>query len=115
MRLIRRAQSSLEFIALITFMLTVFLVFQKFITRGFVGRWQATGDTWGHGRQYDPALTVNCQFEPAGKFWYDSAKFETDGCRAACYHTGSSKAACDACKAGARTAVCDDTVSPPAL
>jgi hypothetical protein len=31
-----------------------FLIFQDYILRGFYGRWKNVGDTFGHGRNYDP-------------------------------------------------------------
>ena len=55
-RPIRRQQavSSIEYIALITFIVTAILVFQRYIYRGMAGSWKSAGDTFGHGRQYDP-------------------------------------------------------------
>ncbi len=50
----RKAASTVELAALIVFVLTAFLVFQRYIYRGIAGAWKTAGDAFGHGRQYDP-------------------------------------------------------------
>jgi len=49
-----RAASGMEYIALVIFLLAAMLVFQRYIYRGFAGGWKKAGDTFGHGRQFDP-------------------------------------------------------------
>jgi len=49
-----RAGSTVEYMALVIFLLAALLVFQRYILRAFWGKWRAAGDTFGHGRQYDP-------------------------------------------------------------
>ena len=44
----------MEYMALIVFILGALFVFQKYIKRALSGGWKAAGDTFGHGRQYDP-------------------------------------------------------------
>lgn len=46
--------STIEYIALVLFILGAFLVFQNYLVRGFSGRWKSLGDTFSHGKQYDP-------------------------------------------------------------
>jgi hypothetical protein len=49
-----RAGSTVEYISLIVFLLAAFLVFDRHILRGMWGQWKKTGDTFGHGKQFDP-------------------------------------------------------------
>lgn len=58
----KRASAAIEYMAMITFILAAFFIFQHYIVRGFSGRWKAVGDTFGHGKQYDPK-----EFGPGGK------------------------------------------------
>ena len=53
-RVKKKASSVIEYMALIVFILTAFFVFQRYILKGLSGRWQSVGDTFGHGKQYDP-------------------------------------------------------------
>ena len=50
----KKAVIIIEYAALIMFLLAAFWTFRSYIVRGFYGRWQAAGDAFGHGRQYDP-------------------------------------------------------------
>jgi len=50
----KKAASTLEFAALVVFVISALLVFQRYIYRGMAGSWKAAGDAFGHGRQYDP-------------------------------------------------------------
>lgn len=86
----KKAQSNVEVMALITFLLVIFFVFSKYLLRGFTGRWQATGNTFGHGRQYDPNKTVECRYyegpqnnQNRPRIWFRAHYFEehcTDSC-----------------------------------
>jgi len=87
-------QSTIEFVAILLFILGVFFVFQKYIVRGFSGRWKSIGDSLGDGRIYDPSKTTECVAGPgaAPVIWYN-------------------KECCDAigvCNASCRTTLCDD-------
>lgn len=78
----RKGQSLLEFIAVLMFILAIFLVFQKYIVRGFGGRWKGVGDTLGQGRIYDGRMTTECAtnvFYPGQpqNIWYDARCFNT--------------------------------------
>ena len=66
------AASTLEYVLLITIILGAILVTQKYIVRGFAGRWKQVGDTFGLGRQYDPRVTKECVWsgEPQN-LWYN--------------------------------------------
>ena len=59
--------------------LGAFLVFQKYITRGFAGRWKVVGESLGQGRIYDPKLTTECVFDPPSGVWYNKACVESGG------------------------------------
>ena len=48
------AQSILEYMTLIVFLLTALFVFQSYILRAYYGSWKKAGDVFGQGRQYDP-------------------------------------------------------------
>jgi len=50
----QKAVSTLEYAAVILFVLSAFLVFQRYIYRAIAGAWKAAGDSFGHGRQFDP-------------------------------------------------------------
>ncbi len=90
-------QSILEFITLIIFLLTVFFVFQKYIVRGFTGRWKTVGDALGGGYIYDPKKTLECAFDPVyTNQWYNVVCYE-EGCMNSCFTVGGSEAACTDC------------------
>ena len=72
-------QSLIEFLALILFILAVFLAFQKYIVRGLSGQWKGVGDALGQGRIYDPNMTTECAYyayPTRGGFWYNRTCFE---------------------------------------
>lgn len=101
-RLSRRGQSVIEFAALIMFILTAFLVFQKYISRGLSGRWKGVGDALGQGRIYDPNYTIECEFYP-GVGWYDRTCYENT-CRSSTCPTPSQ---CTGCLSGCKSSFCD--------
>ena len=74
----KRGQSVVEFTALVLFILAAFLVFQKYIVRGFSGRWKQVGDTLGQGRIYDPTKTIECAFDPQTGAWFDKKCYEAN-------------------------------------
>lgn len=89
-----KGQSLIEYIVLIVLILGAFLVLQKYITRGFAGRWKAVGESMGQGRIYDPRMTTECIFDSLyTNLWYDQACFESQGCDCL-----SARANADTCK-----------------
>jgi len=110
------AQSLLEYIFLVTLILFGFLTFQKYITRGFVGRWQSTGESFGFGRQYDPNATVECAYDfQYTNQWYGVACYEANNCTRACKTVYGTPAACQACILSCPEPRCvaSSTGSPP--
>ena len=95
-----RGQSLIEFIALTMFILAAFFVFQKYIVRGFSGRWKSVGTMFGQGRIYDPEKTIECAknvfFAGQTAVWYDQRCFE-EMCIAPCLKNGSNLDACTFC------------------
>src|SRR3989338_5895528 len=76
-----KGQSLIEYITLIVLILGAFLVFQKYIARGFAGRWKSVGESMGQGRIYDPRMTTECIFDSLyTNLWYDKACFDSRGC-----------------------------------
>ena len=90
----KKAASALEYTLLVTIILTAILVTQKYVVRGFAGRWKAVGDSFGMGKQYDPQKTLECTWSQEYDKWYDRAcyeeKWDTDysgrlnGCTTGC-------------------------------
>ena len=99
----KHGQSTIEFTTLIVFLLTVFLVFQKYIARGIAGRWKGVGDALGQGRIYDPNYTTECEFHPTIG-WFDRTCFE--GCRADCGPPAD--LSCSRCVSSCTSLKCDD-------
>ncbi len=77
-----KAQSIIEFAFLIVLILSTFLIFQRYITRGISGRWKSVGDALGNGRQWDPKLTTECAFDAdySTGVWYNKTCFDMQGC-----------------------------------
>ncbi len=74
-------QSFIEYVVVIMLVMGAFLVFQKYIVRGFAGRWKAVGESLGQGRVYDPKMTTECIFDSLyTNLWYDQACFKSRGC-----------------------------------
>jgi len=107
-RLNRRAQSAIEFAALILFILAAFLVFQKYIARGLAGRWKGVGDILGQERIYDANSTIECEYHPE-LGWFDRICFETNcrGTSGAC--SVPTDPGCESCiSSNCRSTFCDD-------
>ncbi len=74
-------QSTIEYLVVIIFILSAFLVFQKYIVRAISGRWKTIGDSWGHGRVYDPKKTEECKFDfRFTNQWYSKACYDQRDC-----------------------------------
>ena len=77
----KRAQSVIEYMTLMAFILMAFLVFQKYIARGLTGRWKGSGDALGAGHIYDPKKTTHCAFDfvyNSPGIWYDKECFDEE-------------------------------------
>ena len=99
-------QSLVEYIVLITVVLWAFWVFQKYMARGFAGRWKSVGESMGQGRIYDPRLTRECILNPLySNFWYDQACFESSGCD--CLSVRANATTCRDCIAGCEYIRCN--------
>jgi len=99
----------IEFAGLIFIIMMAFLIFQKYIVRGFSGRWKSIGDTFGQGRIYDPNKTIACAFDapPKGSgIWYDQDCF-VENCEDLCLGRRSSD--CTVCISGCQNTKCDDS------
>ncbi len=91
-----KGQSLVEYVMLIVVVLGAFLVFQKYIARGFAGRWKSVGESMGQGRIYDPRLTTECIYDfQYTHRWYDQACFESSGCD--CLSVRATNATCRDC------------------
>lgn len=99
----RRGQSMVEFSALMIFILVTFIVFQKYIVRGFSGRWKGVGDALGQGRIYDPERTTACDYYPTVG-WFNRTCYEEK-----CQSTFGTPANAEDCIASSqcRTQICD--------
>ncbi len=73
----KKAASTLEYIMLLTMIMTAIYVSQKFIVRGFAGRWKQSADSFGFGKQYDPKKTIECQWSDVANRWYEKLCFDT--------------------------------------
>lgn len=107
-----RAQSVIEFTALMLFILGSLLVFQKYIVRGLAGRWKSIGDGLGEGRIYDPHRTVECAyktfFQGDDPVWFNQDCFE-ENCEEECLRSTKSSAACLTClTVDCQASYCDD-------
>ena len=101
--------SALEYTLLISVILFTILSFQKYLVRGFAGRWKVAGDTFGFGKQYDPQKTIECTYSEDYNKWYDKACYDEKwndpntgyaNCVRACagdctYGSGSNHQGCD--------------------
>lgn len=94
-----RGQSTIEIATLIVFVLTAMVIFQKYIARGMYGRWKGIGDALGHGRQYDPNLTIECghdRWYNTGT-WYNVDCFDSVCGEASCVAATANQTTCLTC------------------
>jgi len=80
----KKGQTVVEFAAVVLFILAAFVIFQKYIVRGFSGRWKQVGDAIGQGKIYDGQLTIECAYDPSTGAWFDQDCYEAN-CQANCY------------------------------
>jgi len=103
----KNGQSLIEFVALVMFLLATFLVFQKYLMRGFTGRWKTVGDSLGQERIYDPLDTTECAFDQVHtQKWYNRACYD-DKCEDDCLKALGTPAKCETCIKGCSTKFCD--------
>lgn len=82
----RKAQATLEYIVFIVFILGALIVFQKYLTRSFVGRWKTAGDGMGSERIYDPHDSTECAFDFVQNdpgVWYETTCYKAN-CKNSC-------------------------------
>ncbi|MCK5259954.1 MAG: hypothetical protein KAJ70_02735 [Candidatus Omnitrophica bacterium] len=108
----KRGQSMMEFVALIIFLMAAFIVFQKYIVRGFSGRWKSVGDALGQGRIFDPNLTTECAMNMFGPYgipgqWYNQTCFEETCGERDCLRSTRTVPACTACITSCQTPICE--------
>lgn len=58
MRRVRRGSAVLEYAALIVVVVAGMLSMAIVMKRSLAGQWRGVGDSFGHGRQYEPGVTV---------------------------------------------------------
>lgn len=106
-RKLLKGQALFEYVMLLIFVISAFLIFQKYIVRAMSGRWKSVGDTIGHGLLYDPTETLECAtfgyVTEDARFatgdpgvWYNVQCFEAN-CVDFCYHAPFDVAACNNC------------------
>ena len=80
-----RASSTIEYAVLVLLFIGAIVAMNKQVRRVFFGRWKSVGDSFGHGQQYDPNKTLECQryanhSSDAGQWtweiWYSQACYE---------------------------------------
>lgn len=82
----KKSQALLEYMTLIVFILGALFVMQKYIVRGFSGRWKGVGDSLGQERLYDSNTTTSCVYDDQyHHIWYSERAFEDNGCAQFCY------------------------------
>lgn len=107
----KSGQSLLEYIALVVMILATFWVFQKYIARGFAGRWKAVGESMGQGRIYDPRGTTECIFDfQYTNLWYDKACFDATPCD--CLTVRANTATCEDCIKDCASDPCNAPLRP---
>lgn len=96
----KQGQSIIEYAALLMFVLIAFLIFQKYMVRGFAGRWKGVGDSLGGGQIYDPRKTLECTFDPVyTNLWYNEACYQQN-CITPCLTVAATPADCTTCITG---------------
>lgn len=91
-----KAQSTIEYITLFTIIILAIFAMQKYVLRGLNGRVKSSMDSFGHGRQYDPKRTLECEYDYVyTNKWYSVATFEDFGCH--CDRLTSNTTTCHEC------------------
>lgn len=97
----------MEYVMLIVMIMAAFLVFQKYIARGFAGRWKSVGESLGQGRIYDPTRTTECIYDfQATNLWYDQNCFVSSGCD--CLSVQANTTTCRDCIISCASPLCNN-------
>ena len=72
----RRAMVTIEYIVLLIIILFSIFLFRKYLTHGLSGKFKSVGDSFGMGRQFDPAQSTQCAFDSELQRWYDTVCYE---------------------------------------
>lgn len=101
----KRAQTVTEYLVLISFLLAVFLLMNKYVARGIFGRWKGVGDSLSQGTGlYDLDKTLECEYDYVfTNTWYNVACYDINNCAKVCYGVSSSSAQCISCINGCHT------------
>lgn len=71
----------MEYMVVILIIVGAMYYFKNYIIRGLTGRWKATSDQFGFGRQFEPHDTVECAYDVEfGQGWFDSTCVDNVGC-----------------------------------
>jgi hypothetical protein len=91
-----KAQSVLEHMIVIIFVVGALFVFQKYIVKGMAGRFLLASDTFSHGRRYLPGETNRCAFDfvYGTHNWYDRDCFEA---QCDCTSPAATTVTCQSC------------------
>lgn len=93
-----KAQSTVEYMVIIAFVIGAMILFQKYIARAISGRYKATGDSFASGRLYDPNKTIDCAFDfQYTNSWYNQVCFDKN-CHVKCFSSlRGSETECTTC------------------
>jgi Flp pilus assembly pilin Flp len=53
-----RGQAAVEYAVLVAIVVAALISMAVYTKRALSGKWRGVGDTFGHGRQYEPGVTV---------------------------------------------------------
>ncbi len=76
MKITNKAFSVIEYSIFIILIITALYVSKDFISRAIMGHWQAAGDTFAFGRQYDATHTMECSYDGESNKWYEQGCFD---------------------------------------
>ena len=108
----RSGQGIIEYVTLVVFIIGALLVVQKYLSRGISGRWKASGDSFGSGRQFDPNKTTECGYDARfNTGWYDLKCYEKN-CETTCLSLNGSAVTCRNCILGCQTTLCNTGGDP---
>ena len=73
------AQSTLEYMTLLIVLMAALIVFSKYIMQAFMGRWRATGESFGMGMQFQPGSTLQCRYDSFSNtaMWYNAECYDS--------------------------------------
>ena len=54
----RQGGFTVEYAVVVVVVIAALLGMAVMVKRGLAGRWRSVGDTFGHGRQYEPGVTT---------------------------------------------------------